>query len=80
MEDASPPLKHLVRVHAMLQRHPSHGSPSHQRLLHNPSALHRTPPTTGTSHQPTAHFNISHPHIITAEQAYVHAATQERLQ
>ncbi len=75
----TPPLKHLVRVHAILQRHPCHRSPGLQRLLHNPPPLHRTPPTTRTHHQPTAHFNISHLNIITAEQPEVHAANTGRL-
>ena len=75
----APPLENLVRVHAMLQRHPRHRCTRFQRLLHNATTLHRAPPPPTSCPQLPAHNRINHPHIITAQQKRVHAAITGRL-
>jgi len=48
----APPLKDLVRVHAITLCHPRHRRPSHQRLFDYPPPLHRAPAKTPNTHPP----------------------------
>jgi hypothetical protein len=70
----APPLEDLVRVDTMLQRHPSHRSARHQRLLHNTPTLQRTATPTRPHSQPTTQIYVYHPNIIAAQRNSVHAA------